>query len=230
MRIANRTTVCLVLGLLMHPTITAFAAERSSSEWVHPGPDGKLVYKTLPAGDRIMDFSYAGYMGGGVALPTDVPVRKTVAPSGGEDDTKLIQSAIDEVSRLPLENGFRGAVLLSPGTYPCSQPIAITTIGVVLRGSGSTGERRSTIKTTGQPHLALAVRRSGAAREPTTEPAADESKFETTITDAYVPSGATTFAVADASGLAVGDLIQIRRPVTEAWVHFMQMDDMTRND
>jgi len=25
-----------------------------------PAPDGKLVYKTTPAGDRILDLSYAG--------------------------------------------------------------------------------------------------------------------------------------------------------------------------
>jgi hypothetical protein len=53
------------------------AAPQATSQWVSPGPDGRLVYKALPAGDRIMDFSHAGYMGGGVALPT-VAVRTTV--------------------------------------------------------------------------------------------------------------------------------------------------------
>src|SRR6478609_11680392 len=81
-------------------------ARGATSEWVHPGPDGKLVYKTTPAGDRIMDFSHAGYMGGGVALP-DVPVRRTVKPSGGPDDTAAIQAAIDEVAAMPLAGGFR---------------------------------------------------------------------------------------------------------------------------
>ena len=83
-----------------------------------------------------MDFSHAGYMGGGVALP-DVPVKKTIEPSGGDDDTATIQAAIDEVSKLPLENGWRGAVLLAPGTYPCEGTIRISTSGVVLRGSGA---------------------------------------------------------------------------------------------
>jgi hypothetical protein len=46
----------------------------AQSEWVHPGPDGKLVYKTTAAGDKIMDFSHAGYMGESVALP-EVPTR-----------------------------------------------------------------------------------------------------------------------------------------------------------
>jgi hypothetical protein len=39
-------------------------SEGAGSEWVYAGPSGKLVYKTTPAGDRIMDFSHAGYMGG----------------------------------------------------------------------------------------------------------------------------------------------------------------------
>src|SRR5262245_8983131 len=85
-----------------------------SSEWVRSGADGKLAYKNTERGDHIMDFSHAGYMGGGVPLP-NVPVKKTIKPSGNEDDTALIQAAIDEVSKLPLENGFRGAVLLEPG-------------------------------------------------------------------------------------------------------------------
>ena len=52
---------------------------------------------------------------------------------------------------------------------------------------------------------------------------------EIAITDAYVPSGAAAFTVADASGFAPGDTVSIRRPVTQAWVKFMQMDDLTRN-
>lgn len=34
---------------------------------------GHLVYRRLPKGDQIIDFSYAGYMGGGVPLP-NVPI------------------------------------------------------------------------------------------------------------------------------------------------------------
>ena len=58
-------------------------------------------------------------MGGGVALPT-LPVKKEVAPSGG-DDTAAIQAAIGEISALPLVNGFRGVVLLKPGKFHCSR-------------------------------------------------------------------------------------------------------------
>jgi hypothetical protein len=209
-----------------------------TSEWVHIGPDGKLAYKTTPAGDHIMDFSYAGYMGGGVALPT-VPVVKTIKPSGGADDTSTIQSAIDEVAAMPLKDGFRGTVLLSTGTFPCSQTILITASGVVLRGSGdgANDSNVSTIKLIGQPHLAISVQPTKTRRPLALDPPSGEQVnpnsagdlAQTTITDAYVPSGTTTFHVADASKFAAGDEVIIERPVTEAWVKFMHMDDMVRD-
>lgn len=193
---------------------------RAKSQWVHPGPDGKLVYKTLPTGDRIMDFSHAGYMGGGVALPS-VPVKKTVEPAVG-DATARIQAAIDEVSALPLKDGFRGAVLLAPGSYECSGTVRIAAAGVVLRGSGSTGPNRSTLKLTGRPHNGVTVGGRDSGREPA-------HAVHTCITDAYVPSGATSFAVADARGFAAGDTVTVRKTVTAEWIKFMGMDDLVRD-
>jgi hypothetical protein len=233
--------------LIVLGTFPALGAERPSnpaqSQWVHPGPDGKLVYKTTPAGDRIMDFSSAGYMGGGVALPA-VPVKLTVQASGGQDDTAAIQDAINKVAAMPLEGHFRGAVLLGPGTFTCSRSVSISTSGVVLRGSGSGLEGTSTtIKMTGGRHTAI-VMGVGRGRRGGESPAIDDEsvaqglasagpkKFEaaqTFISDAYVPSGATTFNVADARGFAVGDDISIRRPVTRSWIKFMQMDDLVRD-
>jgi len=207
----------------------------ATSAWVYPGPDGKLIYKTTPAGDRITDFSYAGYMGGGVALP-DVPVKVTVKPSGGADDTATIQAAIEEVSKMPLVNGFRGAVLLAPGNFSCSKTISITTSGVVLRGSGS-GDGGTTIHMTGGKHEAITIGGGRAAAAMTNvdevgvdmaPSAAETTDAKTSITDDYVPEGATTFTVADATGFAVGDTISIRRPTTSAWIHFMGMDTLAR--
>ena len=197
-----------------------------NSQWVHKGSEGTLVYKSTARGDQIMDFSHAGYGGGGVALP-NAPVKRIVKPSGG-DDTVVIQEAIDAVAAMPLEDGFRGAVLLAPGMYNTSGTIAISTSGVVLRGSGARGETRSTINMSGEPHLALAIRGpvgaegGGSAR-------LREEGARTTIRDEYVPSGAQEFNVADASGFAVGDVILIQKPVTVAWVEFMQMHDLVRD-
>jgi hypothetical protein len=95
----------------------------------------------------------------------------------------------------------------------------------VLRGSGATGGQVSTLKLTGTPHLAIAVRAPGGREDQK----AEDQGVRTSIADAYVPSGAMSFTVASAAGLAVGDTIEIRRPVTAAWVKFMGMDDMTRD-
>lgn len=208
-----------------------------NSEWVRPGSNGKLVYKTTLNGDMIMDFSYAGYMGGGVALPT-VTVKRTVQPSGSADDSAAIQTAINEVAAMKVENGFRGTVLLAPGVFTCSNTITIPASGVVLRGNGADGEKKTTIQLVGRPHLAIAIRSPGDGRwrggeqpAPANSDTAsqDFKPAETSIADSYVPSGAKKFSVADTTGFAVGDAIEIRRPITEAWIKFMQMHDLVRD-
>jgi hypothetical protein len=187
-----------------------------ASQWVYADAGGKLAYKKLSArGDRVLDFSHAGYMGGGVALPT-VPVKQTVSPSGA-DDTGAIAGAIAAVSALPLTNGFRGAVLLKPGTFNVSGSLSIAASGVVLRGSGS-GSGGTTVNVTGTPRTLMTISGSGS-------PLID-STATTTITDSYVPSGAISFSVSSASGFAVGESVMIARPVTSSWVHFMGMDTL----
>src|SRR5688572_390673 len=102
---------------------------------VYPGIDGKLVYVADSLGNKIPDFSNAGYKGGGVAIPY-VPVKIIVWPVAG-DNADNIQAAIDKVSAMPPDiAGFRGAVLLKMGVYALEKPIAIKTSGVVLRGEG----------------------------------------------------------------------------------------------
>ena len=173
----------------------AFAGDRPQSEWVYPGPKGKLVYKTTPAGDRIMDFSHAGYMGGGVALPT-VPVKRTVKPSGGEDDAAAIQAAIDEVSALPLVKGFRGAVLLAPGVYSCPKPrVHRRQRRRAARQRQRAGQAADHAEADRQPAPGAspcARRRRSRAGEGAGRRQPEAAGPERAITDAYVPSGATT--------------------------------------
>ena len=189
----------------------------AQSHWIREGHGGKLIYATTPKGDRIPDFSSAGYESGGVALP-HVPAKRTVTPSGA-DDTGAIQKAIDEVSALPLTDGFRGAIELAPGTFHCARTLVVTSSGVVLRGAGN-GDHGTTIEMTGAPHLAIRI--AGKLEQ-------KELGAATTITDAYVPAGATAIHVADASQLRPGDTLLISKPVTPEWIHFMGMDDLRRN-
>lgn len=208
-----------VTALVVLCLIRVTAAAPPDSAWVRPGADGKLVYNTTPRGDRILDFSFAGYMSGGVALP-DVPVIKTLAPSGAEDDSAAIQSALDEISARPLKDGFRGTLLLQPGVFSCAKPIVIKSAGVVLRGSGSTTGAGTTLKLTGAPHVGISIG-SNVPSRPAGETVA--------ITDAYIPSGAASFHVADPAGFKAGDAVLIHKPATPAWLEFMGMDKMERN-
>ena len=194
-------------------------AQTLDHQWVAMNSTGTLEYKTTPKGDHIMDFSYAGYMGGGVALPA-LPVKKVIAPSGA-DDSAAIQAAIDEVAALPLTQGFRGAVLLQPGTFHCSKEVTLSRDGVVLRGSGS-GKDGTMIEMTGEPHTAFIIEGPDLSF-PKATPA---TTFP--IADAYVPAGTLSLSVKNAKGLSAGDDIRIRWPRTAKWIHFMGMDELVR--
>lgn len=198
----------------------------SQSRWVRMDEEsGKWVYETTERGDRMLDFSHAGYMGGGVALP-QVPEVLTVGPEAGvEDYTSKIQDAIDKVSSLPVQNGFRGAVRLLPGEYPCSESIRISADGVILRGSGSAADKQSTILMSGdRKHSAVVIgAESGQRSGPPGE------MIQTKVTDAYVPAGSASFHVEDPSLFKVGDTVWVSKPVTRKWVQFMYMDDMYRD-
>jgi hypothetical protein len=213
-----RSTFLQRLGAAILLSGIASAALAATSEWAYFDSSGQLAYKTLPSGERIMDFSHAGYMGGGVAIPTP-PVKRTVKPSGGDDST-AIQNALNEVAALKL--GDRGAVILAPGTFTCSNLLTIGASGVVLRGSGS-GEGGTVIQLKGRAHTGITVRGRGET------PAVEFKPAQATISDAYVPCGAMKVSVADAKLFAVGDAIEIRRPVTAEWIQFMRMDDLRRD-
>jgi hypothetical protein len=189
----------------------------AASKWVTLDANGRLNYVPMPKGDHIMDFSYAGYMGGGVSLPS-VPASSTLMPSGG-DDTSAIQKALDAVAAKPLVGGFRGAVQLGPGTFQLNGNISISASGVILRGSGSQAGG-TLLNVTGNPRTVFDIHGSGSWKM-VGSPA--------TITDSYVPSGAKSFHVDNAAGLTSGTPVLVDRPVTATWVHFMGMDTLVRN-
>ena len=213
------TASAIVLSAALLPPAQAAGKPPSAptSQWVYRDASGKLTYRLLKTGDRVADFSYAGYGGGGVALP-DFPAQKTVNPSG-QDDTAAIQSAIDDVSKLPLAHGIRGAVLLGKGRFHLSATLHLAADGIVLRGSG-TGEADTVIEMTGDPHLAISI---GGKAETT------RLGSPVKITGAYVPSGSQSLTIGNASAFAKGDRVEIIRPVTPDWLHFMGMDELVRN-
>lgn len=193
------------------------------SRWVYPLKTGKLSYLHTKRGDCIMDFSHAGYEGGGVALP-HVKVMKVVSPIRGRDDyTDVIQQAIDEVSALPLIDGFRGAILLSAGDYPCKESLLINADGVVLCGTVVQGEKKSVIRMYGEKHTAIVIRKTPQSH-------GNVSNEKTAkVVDKYVPFGTYRLHVSDASSFKSGDVVVIQKPVTKKWVEYMHMHDMWRD-
>src|SRR5262249_10561688 len=150
-----------------------------TSMWAFIDATGRLAYSTFPQGDRLLDYSYAGYGGGGVAIPW-ATTQLTVSPSG-DDDTPAIQAAIDAVSGMcPDESGLRGAVELARGTFRLLGSLSIRTFGVVLRGGGS-GPDGTVIIVDGNPRALIAIQGSGSWT-----PTGSRSS----IVDSYVPSGA----------------------------------------
>ncbi len=182
---------------------------------VYPGTDGKLVYVADSLGNKIPDFSNAGYKGGGVAIPY-VANKVTVWPVVG-DNTENIQAAIDKVSALPLDaSGFRGAVLLKIGTYNLEKPVTIKASGVVLRGEGMT--EIGTILIGKIPKDRQAYGRGGLVNITGPTAIAPQEDTKQTITDKYVPVGARSFNVVSAKAFKVGDKVLVRRIGNQDWI------------
>jgi hypothetical protein len=199
---------------------------------VYPGTDGRLVYIADSLGNKIPDFSNAGYKGGGVPIPY-VAIKATLWPVLG-DNSANIQTAIDKVSALPLDaSGFRGAVLLKMGFYRLEKPLYIKASGVVLRGEGMSdiGTILYGILPARDPN---ATGRQRMARpdlinigaENGTEPIEDSKQA---ITNDYVPVGAVSFNVKSAKGFKKGDKVIVRRFGNEAWVKELKMKDEIAN-
>jgi hypothetical protein len=178
-------------------------AQAPISEWAFGGADHRLHYRYDARGNTIMDFSAAGHHAGGVKLPS-AAIAQRLTPAAG-DNTSRIQAALDQAT---------GAVVLAAGEYEIAGTLSITRSGVVLRG-----EKGASIRLTGKPHRFLEIHGAGTwCEEGSAVP----------ILDSYLPAGASTFRIRDASGFHPGDRVLVLRPVTAEWIHFMGMDTLIR--
>jgi hypothetical protein len=182
--------------------------------------NNKLVYTKYANRDesfvenKLIDFSWAGYKGGGVALP-DVPVKESLNPVAG-DNQPQIQAAIDRVSTLiPDSNGFRGAVLLGHGKYTLLSSVTIAVSGVVLRGSGQgvDGTVLLDAQTIQNDFIQIVGKNTVAVN----------SISRTRIADNFVASGVNQFSVKSISGYVIGDSIQVITTPNQAWIDRLGM-------
>lgn len=178
-----------------------------------PAMTENLDYTTITTskGDRLPDFSFAGYHSSNVDLPsTGSPPQSTLFPTSG-DQTARIQTALDSLSKVG-----GGVLLLAEGNFELGSNIRIPT-GTVLRGSGP--KKTFLLAKSAATDL---ITLGGQVANPRVTPV-------TNITDTYVPIGASTFEVADASKLNVGQTIMVQRAVTDSWITAMGMADLVRN-
>ncbi|MCX6136414.1 MAG: DNRLRE domain-containing protein [Ignavibacteriales bacterium] len=181
----KNVSLCRLLGFFLVMTVSPFCSRSQTSSLAAIGSGGKLEY-TLYANtgqtnsvNRVPDFSFAGYRGGGVSLPS-VPTVEIVQPVSG-DAKAVVQAAIDRVSALPVNaNGFRGAVLLKSGRYEVSGPLYIKASGVVLRGEGqNTSDKNGTelVATAKTQHDLIQLEGSEITSESSSETLLDKVQF-----------------------------------------------------
>jgi|HubBroStandDraft_6_1064221.scaffolds.fasta_scaffold117466_2 hypothetical protein len=178
--------------------------------------NGRLVYGTDHYGNRIPDFSTAGYGGGGVPIP-NVPVRATLDPAPAGDDTPRIQAAIDLLAKQPADaSGMRGALLLKAGVYRIAGTIQVNASGIVLRGEG-TDEHGTVLIAQGTPRALVRVGGSGSW---------EAAGPKHPVLDEYVPIGADALTVDNVQDLHVGDRVIVEWAMTAAWIHAVGMDNI----
>ena len=176
---------------------------------ISTGADGHLVYDVDARGNRVPDFSTCGYAGGQRQIP-NAPVRVVVSPLSS-DETARIQTAIDYIAGLPADtNGIRGAVLLLKGRHEIFGQLQITNSGVVLRGQG--------LDENGTILFAAGLDRRTLIRIAGKNDSASVANSHWQIAEDYVPVGAMSFHLGDASGLKIGDTIRVIRPSVKEWI------------
>ncbi len=102
------------------------------------------------------------------------------------------------------------------GKYRIGGTLYIRASGVVLRGEGE-GENGTVLIATGTEQRTLIEFEGRSFWQ-------EVGGTRQAIVDDYVPVGAKTFAIADASGFAVGDDILVHRPSTAQWISAIGMD------
>jgi hypothetical protein len=198
----------------------ASSGRAAQSSLVFPGTDGRLVYTADAKGNRLPDFSWCGYRGGGVPIP-DAVVRQTLSPVATGDDKNRIQTALNAVGALtPDANGLRGAVLLTAGIYRIGSGLNMPS-GTVLRGAGQDATGGTTLIATGFGNM-ITIGATG------NHIASVNAASRQTLLDPYVPVGATRLRIQTPSAYQVGDQILIERPCTANWIHDIGMDNISQ--
>jgi hypothetical protein len=205
-----------IFSLLVTTLALNASQKKSLPPIIFQGVNGHLSYDTDTNGNRVPDFSTAGYAENEKRIP-DAPIRIVVSPING-DETARIQKAIDYIGNLPADSdGIRGAILLQKGRHKIFGQLLMTNSGVILRGEGA--------DTNGTILVASGLDRRTLIRIFGQKQFSSDTNPHWQIADDYVPVGAMSFHLNDATGLTVGDTIFVNRPGTKDWIDSLGMTD-----
>lgn len=185
------------------------------------------------------DFSLAGYKKNEEPIPV-VPEEITITP-GNSNDRTTIQHAIDSLSHLSLDGGFRGAIVLKQGEYFVDSTLTINKSGIVLRGEGQ-GENGTILYSTSHAEgwassdpissTSLAykmqdfslIQLSGDSQK-SYKDNSQNITYDVTVGDTEIP-------VEDASSFQPGDKVEITKTVNQDWLNKIDMEqyDWTTKD
>ncbi|KAK7417094.1 hypothetical protein QQZ08_011753 [Neonectria magnoliae] len=165
-----------------------------------------------PQGDRLPDFSFSGYRGSDQPLPNIKSVTNMTLPQAEGDQTRRIQTALNQTAR-----AGGGVVFLGRGNFSISPGLQIPS-GVTLRGSGLD---QTVLVLDEQPDIPVITMGVGGG--------ADEALMGANITDTYVPIGTSVITVNSTEGFVEGQAVYVQRAVTADWVRYNGMSDLTRD-
>lgn len=227
---ANEATPVKVAGLSalksFMETALQWTGGKSVSAVTKAG--GEISYTEDEKGNRVPDFSLAGYQGGGVRIP-DVGPAATLTPSGA-DDTAQIQEAVDRIAQRETDaNGFRGALVLSRGKYTVSDTIQIPASGIVLRGAGAgfagTWIFHKRVVKKPSPTKYVQMLDPQAGRIPTVQALGKgiETRFVSRIVDGYLPVGRKKISLENVGKISKGQKVVVYARHTQKWLETLEL-------
>ncbi|MCU0793989.1 MAG: chitobiase/beta-hexosaminidase C-terminal domain-containing protein [Opitutaceae bacterium] len=190
---------------------TALTGSAWNSEKVVVDPvTGKLSYPADSEGNRIPDYSNAGYRGADHDIPQVDRIVGTI-PAGST--LAQINAIIAAANVSPAQPGV---LLMEAGTYTIDGTISVNKPGLVLRGAGDgrDGGPATIIKQTNMVWQTVVIDVNGGAADSFRTKVAGT---ETEITTQRVQVGSRSFQVANAGAFQVGDNIIINHPCTQRW-------------
>lgn len=175
--------------------------------------------------NKIPDFSYVGYM----KLEKPIPnVKNEIVLQPLEGDNHFqIQSAINRISKMPLRDGIRGAILLKTGVYNIWSTLHINTSGIILRGEGQSDDGTEIISQVTYPHqqsirelraqAVINIRGIGSGL-------IEKSDRQKLLNNIDIISS-KELTIYDASMFSKGDTVSITRTPNQKWIEFVGMTD-----